>query len=63
MANDIDQTPKIRTNPYQNILIQDKKRLNSSNLSLVVIQFKIQVFKLGMDCIVYQIVIAMIFVL
>ena len=63
MANDIDQMPKIRTNPNQNVLIENEKRLDSSNLSAEVLQFKIQVFKLGMDCIVYQIVIAVIFVL
>jgi len=63
MANDIDQMPKIRTNPNQNVLIENEKRLDSSNLSAEVLQFKIQVFKLRMDCIVYQIVIAVIFVL
>jgi hypothetical protein len=42
-------------------LDQDKKWLNGSNLSPNVPQYKIQIFELGMDRVVYQIVIAMIF--
>jgi len=44
-------------------LIENKKRLDGSNLSLKVLQYKIQIFELGMDRVVYQIVIAVIFVL
>jgi len=63
MANDVDQMPKIWTSASQNVLIKDKKWLNGSNLSPNVPQYKIQIFELGMDRVVYQIVIAMIFVL
>jgi len=55
--------PKIWTSASQNVLIKDKKWLDGSNLSPNVPQYKIQIFELGMDRVVYQIVIAVIFVL
>jgi hypothetical protein len=54
MANAVDQMPKIWTSASQNVLIEDKKRLDGSNLSLKVLQYKIQIFELGMDRIVYR---------
>src|SRR5215472_5255850 len=63
MANAVKQMSKIWTGASQNVLIEDKKRLDGSNHSLRVLQYKIQIFELGMDRIVYQIVITMIFVL
>ena len=63
MANDIDQMPKIRARPNQNVLIQNEKRLDSSKLSLNARKYKIQIFKLRMDRFAYQIIVAVIFVL
>jgi hypothetical protein len=62
MANDVDRIPKIRS-ASQNVLIEHKKRLDGSNVSPKVLQYKIQIFELRMDRVVYQIVIAMILVL
>ena len=55
--------PKIWTDASQNVLIEDEKRLDSSNFPLSVLQHKIQIFEFGMDRVVDQIVIAVIFVL
>ena len=63
MANDVNQMPKGWTSAYQNILIKKKKRLYSPNFSSDTLKYKIQVLELGMDRVVYQIVIAVIFVL
>jgi hypothetical protein len=62
-SDDVDQMPKIWTDASQNILIEDEKRLDSSNFPLSVLQHKIQIFEFGMDRVVDQIVIAVIFVL
>ena len=63
MPDDVDQMPKIRASASQNVLIDDEKRLDGSNFSRGVLQYKIQIFEFGMDRLVYQIVIAVIFVL
>lgn len=63
MPDDVDQMPKVRASASQNVLIDDEKRLDGSNFSLGVLQYKIQIFEFGMDRLVYQIVIAVIFVL
>jgi hypothetical protein len=47
----------------QNVLIEEEKRLDGANVPVRVLQYKIQISELGMDRVVQQIIIAMIFVL
>jgi hypothetical protein len=63
IANDIDPMSEMRASTRQNVLIEDERRLDGANASVSVLQCKIQVSKLGMDRIVQQIIVAMIFVL
>ena len=48
MPDDVDQMPKVRASASQNVLIDDEKRLDGSNFSRGVLQYKIQIFEFGM---------------